>query len=165
MQKLYLFVVFHVSIWGGLELCWGAKPTKAPHGDGTVWEVQRDSLYAYKNKVIAVAFVVLRSISYKCKWRSNRWPWTPMFDYIDSDCWIWWASFWHVKWSPLRGFSEFLYFATKRPVATPMFSAFQSWSLSLYNMSNFPQVRTNSHRTPLSCRMRWHRRYHRLTYA
>jgi len=28
--------VFHVSIWGGLELCLGgAKPTKAPRGDGT----------------------------------------------------------------------------------------------------------------------------------
>jgi len=27
--------VFHISIWGGLELCLGAKPTKAPRGDGT----------------------------------------------------------------------------------------------------------------------------------
>jgi len=28
--------VFHISIWGGLEFCFGAKPTKDPHGDGTV---------------------------------------------------------------------------------------------------------------------------------
>jgi len=27
--------VFHVLIWGGLELCLGAKPPKAPRGDGT----------------------------------------------------------------------------------------------------------------------------------
>jgi len=31
--------LFHISIWGGLELCFGgAKPTKAPRGDGTVWQ-------------------------------------------------------------------------------------------------------------------------------
>jgi len=30
--------VFHISIWWGLELCLGgAKPTKAPRGDGTAY--------------------------------------------------------------------------------------------------------------------------------
>jgi len=31
--------VFHISIWWGLELCLGgAKPTKAPRGDGTAYK-------------------------------------------------------------------------------------------------------------------------------
>jgi len=31
--------VLHISIWGGLELCFGgAKPIKAPRGYGTVWQ-------------------------------------------------------------------------------------------------------------------------------
>jgi len=27
--------VFHISIWGAWSCVWGAKPTKAPRGDGT----------------------------------------------------------------------------------------------------------------------------------
>jgi len=27
--------VFHISIWGAWSFVWGAKPTKAPRGDGT----------------------------------------------------------------------------------------------------------------------------------
>ena len=35
-QKLYWFMVFHISIWGSLELCLGGlSPTKPSHGDGT----------------------------------------------------------------------------------------------------------------------------------
>jgi len=26
--------VLHTSIWGDWNFVWGAKPTKAPHGDG-----------------------------------------------------------------------------------------------------------------------------------
>jgi len=29
--------VFHISIWGGLKLCLGAKPTIDPRGDGMYW--------------------------------------------------------------------------------------------------------------------------------
>ena len=29
-QKLYLFIVFHISIWGAWSFVWGSKPTKAP---------------------------------------------------------------------------------------------------------------------------------------
>ena len=35
-QKLNWFIVFHVSIWGGLELCLGGlSPQKHPRGNGT----------------------------------------------------------------------------------------------------------------------------------
>ena len=34
-QKLNCFIVFRVSILGAWSFAWGAKPPKAPHGDGT----------------------------------------------------------------------------------------------------------------------------------
>ena len=34
-QKLNWFIVFHLSVWGGMELCLGAKPPNPPRGDGT----------------------------------------------------------------------------------------------------------------------------------
>jgi len=35
-QKLNWFIVFHISIWGGLKLCLvGLSPQKPPRGDGT----------------------------------------------------------------------------------------------------------------------------------
>jgi len=35
MQKLNLFIVFHISIWEAWSFVWGAKPTKVPRGHGT----------------------------------------------------------------------------------------------------------------------------------
>jgi len=32
--------VFHVSIWGAWSFAWGAKPTKAPRGDGTEYRLR-----------------------------------------------------------------------------------------------------------------------------
>jgi len=39
-EQTELFIVLHISIWGrGLKRCFGeAKPTKNPHGSGTVWQ-------------------------------------------------------------------------------------------------------------------------------
>ena len=35
-QKFHQLIVFHISIWGGLELCLGGlSPPKPPRGDGT----------------------------------------------------------------------------------------------------------------------------------
>jgi len=30
--------VVYISVWGGLELCLGAKPTKVPRDDGTDYQ-------------------------------------------------------------------------------------------------------------------------------
>jgi len=38
-QKLYLFIVLHISIWGAWSFVWGAKPTKAPRSDGTACHI------------------------------------------------------------------------------------------------------------------------------
>jgi len=37
--------VFHISIWGAWSFVWGAKPTKDPHGDGSVLVMGAFSLY------------------------------------------------------------------------------------------------------------------------
>ena len=39
LNKHHCFIVFHISIWGCLELCFrGVKPIKALRGDRTVWQ-------------------------------------------------------------------------------------------------------------------------------
>jgi len=43
--------VFHVSICLGLGFVWGAKPTKAPHGDGTVGNIQPDHMHRMESMV------------------------------------------------------------------------------------------------------------------
>jgi len=35
-QKRHWFIAFHISVWGTWNFVLGAKPTKAPRGDGTV---------------------------------------------------------------------------------------------------------------------------------
>jgi len=32
--------MFHISVWGAWSFVWGAKPTKAPSGDGTATQME-----------------------------------------------------------------------------------------------------------------------------
>jgi len=41
MIKLHCVTVFHIGIWGTWSIVWGAKPTKAPRGDGTAFHIDR----------------------------------------------------------------------------------------------------------------------------
>ena len=47
--------MFHILIWGTWSFVWGDKPTKAPRGDGTGWEIDERNL-----KIINLTTFILK---------------------------------------------------------------------------------------------------------
>jgi len=47
--------VFHVSIWGGLELCLGGLgPPKPPHGDGTETVITENHVFVHISQLLHI---------------------------------------------------------------------------------------------------------------
>ena len=55
LTKIYRFIMFHILIWGTWSFVWWDKPTKAPSGDGTGWEIDERNL-----KIINLTTFILK---------------------------------------------------------------------------------------------------------